>query len=194
MKWKPEKWLSETIPGLVATFDEYRHLSNRELSVVTASILDACLAELLDARVLDLPEEANIFFGFNGDGRAAGATFGARIQLAVLLGIIGQEDADILKAVKNIRNAFAHRVNVEFTSPQLLPHIRSLFVLYSSSRMITPGGGPPGRLDKIGELESHLNLTSEAAAVLLLAVFCLYKQRFHSLSENIHRVDSIQEE
>jgi len=194
MKWEPEKWLSEDNSGLAATFDEYRHLSNRELSVVTASILDACLAELLSARVLNLPKEAAEFFGFNGNNYAPGATFGARIHLAVLLGIIRPEDGAILRSIKNIRNAFAHKVRVDFTSPRVQPLMQSLFELYSKSRMIRSGTGLVGRFHKIDELHSHLDLTPEAGAVLLLAVFCLYKERFHSLSKVIQRVDLIREE
>jgi len=156
--------------------------------------LDACLAELLCARVIDLPKEAEAFFGLNGDGRAAGATFGARIQLAALLGIIQPEDAEVLKAVKNIRNAFAHRVKVDFTSPELRKYMRALFELYSSLRLVKGRDAPVGRLHELGELESHLDQTPEAGAVLFLAVFCLYKERFHSLSALNKRVNPIEEE
>jgi len=61
-----------------------------------------------------MPDEIETFLGLNEDGRAPVVSFGARIQMALLLGIITKEDAAVLRAIKKIRNAFSHRVKLTF--------------------------------------------------------------------------------
>lgn len=107
MAWKIEKWLSEVFPGEQRIFAEYQDLTRRELALIAAGVMDLALAELLSMRLIDNPKEYEEFLGLNEDGRAPCGSFGARIQLAVLLGIITKEDASILRSVKNIRNKFA---------------------------------------------------------------------------------------
>jgi hypothetical protein len=75
---------------------------------VTAAVLDCALAQLLEKRLSRSKNEAADFLGLNGDGRAPCAAFGARIQLAYLLGIFDSDVFEILKTVKGIRNVFAH--------------------------------------------------------------------------------------
>jgi hypothetical protein len=64
-------------------------------------------------------KEIELFLGIDGDGRAPAGSFGARIQLALLVGLITEEDATILRQIKNLRNTFAHRVKVDFLSPSV---------------------------------------------------------------------------
>ena len=97
MAWKIERWLSEVFPGEERIYIEYRDLRRRELAVVAAGVLDLALAELLSMRLIDKPGEYEEFLGLNEDGRAPCSSFGARIQLALLLGIITNEDATILR-------------------------------------------------------------------------------------------------
>src|SRR5882724_8019120 len=130
MAWKTEKWLSEVFPGEERIYSEYRELPRRELAIVVAAVLDTALAELLSKRVLDLPRECEEFLGLNEDGRAPAATFGARIQLALLLGVIIDQDAAILREIKHIRNKFSHRVRIDFTSPAVKRHVVRLHELF----------------------------------------------------------------
>ena len=107
MAWKIEKWLAEVFPPDKRLFDEYKSLKARELVIVAASVMDLALAELISLRLSDLPKEQEEFLGLNGDGRSPCASFGSRIQLAVLLGIITIDDADILRTIKSLRNLYA---------------------------------------------------------------------------------------
>jgi hypothetical protein len=89
-------------------------------------VLDGALAHLLSCRLVDCPSEYEEFLGLNEDGRAPCGSFGARIQLALLLGIITPTDASLLRTVKNIRNKLAHRVKADYHSPEVLPLIVGL--------------------------------------------------------------------
>ncbi len=126
MAKKLESWLADIFPGREKIGSAYSHLSDRELAVVAASVLDLALAELLSKRLKNYPKECEEFLGLNADGRAPCGSFGARIQLSLLTGIISTTIAMALRDVKNIRNKFAHRVNCTFISPEVVPLVLSL--------------------------------------------------------------------
>ena len=69
-----------------------------------AAVLDLALAEILSKRLNDLPAECEEFLRFDGDGRAPAGSFGARIQLGLLIGIVTPEDVEVLRAVKQLRS------------------------------------------------------------------------------------------
>ena len=100
MAWKTERWLAEVFPGEEKIYSEYRLLAPRELTVVSAAVLDVALAELLVSRLSGESREIEAFLGLNGDGRAPVATFGARIQLGLLVNILVPSDAEILRTIK----------------------------------------------------------------------------------------------
>ena len=193
MAWKIEKWLSGVFPGKENIFSEYRLLSRRELAIVVAGSLDLALAELIAKRLVDSPKECEEFLGANEDGRAPAGSFGARIQLALLLGIISAQDAAQLRIVKSIRNKFAHRIKVDFTSETVKPLIRKLYdkVVVRTKSLIT-GGYLPGANNKPQfDMGPYLETTPEAGAALLLSVFCIYQAYFHRLLEIVPRIDDV---
>ena len=191
MAWKVERWLSDVFPGEARVYEEYRHLPRRELAVVAASVLDLALAELISMRLLDLPKEYEEFLGLNEDGRAPVATFGARIQLALLLGIITDHDAAILRTIKNIRNKFAHRVRVDFTSDEVKPLMIGLWDKWSTlTKKLFDGGFVRATPELLAELRQYLEMTPDAGAGLLLAVFTTYQAYFHQLSAHVIRIES----
>jgi hypothetical protein len=192
MAWKAEHWLEEVFPGKSRIYEEYRLLTSRELAVVAAAVLDLALATLLSRRFIDIASESDAFLGVNGDGRAPAASFGARIQLALLIGVITESDAEILRAIKEIRNLFAHRVHVDFCSPVAQKPLRSLYSRWRkrhealvSAELIA---GSPCGLD---EIEKHLGKIPEAGEGLLLAVFTTYHAYFHILSSRVGRIELI---
>lgn len=190
MAWKVERWLSDVFPGESRIYEEYRHLSRRELAVVAASVLDLALAELISMRLLDLPKECEEFLGLDEDGRAPAATFGARIQLALLLGIIADHDASILRIIKNIRNKFAHRVRVDFTSEEVKPLMIGLCDRWSIlTKKLVDGGLVRATPELLAEVRQYLDLTPEAGAGLLLGVFTTYHAYLHRLSAHVARIE-----
>ncbi len=127
MAWKIERWLADVFPGMENIFAKYHELDRRELVIVASSSLDLALAELISKRLMDYPKELEECLGADEDGRAPLGSFGARIQMAHLLGILTAEDVAILRIIKAIRNKFAHRVNIDFTSEQVKPLVRALY-------------------------------------------------------------------
>src|SRR3989338_7778561 len=130
MVWKIERWLKDMFFGESKIFSEYNNLTPRELAIVTAAVLDNALAELLSLRLIAYKQEVEDFLGLDGDGRAPSGSFGARIQLALLTGIITEKDVHILRTIKNLRNLFAHRVRIGFLSQVVLKETKKLHALW----------------------------------------------------------------
>jgi len=81
---------------------------------------------LLEKRLVNYAVEQERFLGLNADGRAPAGSFGARIQLALLMGCISIEEALALRAFKEIRNRYAHRVNIDFMDESIVAHIAAI--------------------------------------------------------------------
>jgi len=79
--------------------------SDRAVAIIGAAYVDLVLLEAI-TRQLERPdpEVINTLFGDGGPLQA----FGARIQLGYAMGIYGEGVLQDLRAVKEIRNAFAH--------------------------------------------------------------------------------------
>ena len=192
MAWKIERWLADVFPGEEKIYSAYRELPPRELVIVAGAVLDAALAELLEGRFRDFAAEAASFLGANGDGRAPAASFGARIQLSLLVGLIEETDARVLRAIKNLRNVFAHRTTAHFLSDPALKEIRLLQTHWKARcRELAAAGLMDDRTAEIDAMEHYLSTVPEAGQGLLLAVFSVYHALFHRLSSRVQRVDLV---
>lgn len=190
MAWKPERWLEEVFPGEDKIYSEYRLLPRRELAIVAAAVIDSALAQLLHMRLKDDTKESEDFLGVSGDSRAPCASFGARIQLAYLTGLITKDDVVILRLIKNIRNAFAHRVKADFNSKDVLPLISTLNDHFRDhTKHLIAAGHLKRQSDSENVIGAYLAKTPEAGAGLLLAVFTIYHAYLHRLSSRVSRVD-----
>jgi hypothetical protein len=191
MAWKVERWLAEVFPGKERIYEEYRNLPARELAIVSAAVLDLALAELLTLRLADIPKEVEEFLGLDSNGRAAAGSFGARIQLGLLVGLLTSEDAAMLRAMKGLRNEFAHRVRVSFTSPGPLKVLEKIFLLWMAhqERTAEARGVPPAALDAMRELRPLLATSEDACQGLLLAAFSTYQAMFHRMHGRVTRLD-----
>jgi len=186
MAWKLEKWLSEVFPGEDRIYEEYRHLRNRELAIVSVAVLDIALAELITLRLADVPDEVETFLGLNEDGRAPVASFGARIQLGLLLAILTPEDVAILRAMKGVRNVFAHRVKVTFLSPRVQ---KPLAQLWDASVALNSRIAKNPAINKaLLELRGELDKVEDAGAGMMFATFCVYQAYFHRLHGRVQRL------
>lgn len=189
MAWKNEKWLRDIFPGPDRIYEEYHLLPDRELSIVAAAVLDAAIAELLFLRLRGPEIERHSFLGLDGDGRAPCGSFGARIQMAVLLDLITKDDATILRAIKNLRNRFAHEVTATFLSASVIPIVIALYDTFASmSCRLAEGGFINGSFDARNELRNAIPVLPEAGAGLLLSVFTVYHAYFHRISERVTKI------
>ena len=172
MTWKTEQWLRDVFPGEERIYAEYRSLPRRELAIVSAAVLDAALAELVSKRLAGPEAEIHSFLGVDGDGRAPCASFGSRIQLALLLQVITTDDAIVLRAIKNLRNRFAHEVKADYTSRSVLPILYGLHdqFLKQSNRLIE-AGHLPGPSHSFELVREFLPTVPEAGASTGISIF-----------------------
>ena len=149
-------------------------LTSRELVIVGAGLLDTGLVELIRKRLSFRQEAADALLGLNNEPFAPGASFAARIQLAYVLGIIDDNQADSLRQLKVIRNAMAHRVQVTLLSPEVFKAVRQLYDLQMQSI---------GVIFKPGEYV--LESAEESARNVILSVVALTHLVFHRILERL---------
>jgi hypothetical protein len=191
MAWKIERWLADVFPGQSEIYSEYSGLPPRELAIVSAAVLDIALAELLILRLADLSKECEDFLGLNGDGRAPAGSFGSRIQLGLLVGLLTPSDAAILRTIKELRNLFAHRVRIGFLSPPVLKATTKLHALWlAKSEALANARVLPGTQAQLKQIARHLPSVAEAGEGLLLSVFVVYHAYFYRMHGRIQRLGS----
>ncbi len=120
----------DVVPRYAEMAREFGELKPRELVVVASAILDAALAEVIAGRLQGPEHEIVEFLGADGDGRAPAGSFGARMQLARLLGLFGDQDLDVLRRLKALRNLMAHRINVGPDSEKVGAAVVSLWAAF----------------------------------------------------------------
>ena len=190
MAWKLERWLSDVFPGEENIYSEYRELRPRDLAITVAAVLDCALAELLIQRLGGPNKEIESFLGLNGDGRAPVASFGARIQLGLILGILTSRDVAILRTIKGIRNEFAHRVNVGFLSPTILKETTKLLSLWrKQTNELVKAAVIPRSNGNLDIIEQELPCLPEAGEGLLLAIFSVYQAYFHRMHSRVTKIN-----
>jgi hypothetical protein len=190
MTWKVEKWLAEVFPGEEAIYVEYQGLPPRELVIVAAAVLDVALAELLSLRLIDLAKEAEPFLGLDGDGRAPAGSFGARIQLALLTGILTQDDATILRQIKQLRNLFAHRVRIDLMHPSALKVTQAILTLWVKRSAKLFDQPEEFVASTMSDIRNGLDKDPAAGHGLVLAIFSVYQAMFHRMHGRIERLGS----
>jgi len=97
---------------------EFHAESDRAAVVLGAAKLDELLGELLQRFLLpktnhpnDADELLGVVAGVGGGSEKGLSTFSARTLASYRLGLISEQFRDSINTVRNIRNAFAHRVS-----------------------------------------------------------------------------------
>ncbi|RMO28671.1 hypothetical protein ALQ43_200044 [Pseudomonas savastanoi pv. glycinea] len=120
--------MRDVFPGADSIYDEYRRLPRRELAITAGAVLDLALVEILSMKLTGPEQEIHLFLGINGDGRAPCGSFSARIQLALLLSLITERDAAILRVIKMFE------ISSPIRSTQILTLHRLYLCLLSSMK------------------------------------------------------------
>lgn len=126
MRKKHESWAGSKFPEPHKLSQLLLSFSPREQVIMVSSFLDSLLGDLIAKQLLQNEKEISSFLGFDGDGRAPVASFGARIQLAYLLSLIDDNELKALRAVKKVRNAFAHRVVCSFDDEDVVEATKTI--------------------------------------------------------------------
>jgi len=90
------------------TFEYMQRMSEMGLAMITVSSLDDQLGVLLESFFVEDQKDADQILEYPG----ALSTFGARIELAFLLGLISSRERRLLNLIRKIRNDFAHEANL----------------------------------------------------------------------------------
>lgn len=112
----PHLWRLKCLLG------ELKEESERGTVLVSATVLDEQLAECIVARLVDHKDVVKLVNGFN----APLGTFAARTAAAFGLGCISEKEYRDIDTIRQIRNDFAHRLEVGFNSPQVANRCSSL--------------------------------------------------------------------
>jgi DNA-binding MltR family transcriptional regulator len=95
---------------------EIREQSDRAAAILAVSFLEDRLAALLQAWLVDEPNVVSKMFGGSGPL----ATFSAKIDMGLLLGILEKSRHRELHLIRDIRNKFAHGLDaLTFETPRI---------------------------------------------------------------------------
>ena len=137
----------------------------------------ACLPEGHDD-----PAEATDFLGADEDGRAPAGSFGARIQLAYLVGLISKKAVGSLRAIKALRNVMAHRVNADILGEKAQKALEPL-----RADLLAPCEDP--RIAEVFRKVASLSRADEEAArMLVLFLFSVLHDVLHETAQHLERV------
>ena len=130
MARKIESWEKEIFKDSKNFTSNHSELKGRELVIVASSILDIGLAHLIEKRLHQNKNELEDFLGLDRDGRAPLGSFGAKIQMAFLLKLVTDEEMVAYRAMKAIRNRYAHEVNRTALSKEVNLDIQKLIPFF----------------------------------------------------------------
>ncbi len=103
-------WLGEGADHIDgAVFGQLEDDSDRAVGIVAAAIVEQRLTEAIKARFV---QNTTLLARMFDIGNGPLGTFGAKIDVGLLLGVLSAEGRNDLRAMKDIRNAFAHRLDV----------------------------------------------------------------------------------
>jgi hypothetical protein len=103
---------------VAAFLEELSTQTDRGAAIIAAAVLDEVLELLLIARFIELSGERRDAL-FNKIG-APLSSFSAKIEIAHAVGVLGNDGRLALHLVRDIRNAFAHRVEqITFDHPDV---------------------------------------------------------------------------
>lgn len=113
--------------------ESWDHLSDRDFVVAGCAVIDANLTHLLQQRLANLPDIAANFLGLEETAEGGASNLSSKAELAALVGLITIEEVRYLKAIARIRNHFAHRVVMDFTTVCIVKELNKLRGLLESS-------------------------------------------------------------
>jgi hypothetical protein len=174
-----EIWSS--IPGGGKSLARLRKLTDRELAVVGAGLIDLALLEVLSLRLLKDEKEIDKFIG--SSAMAPLGTLSARTQAAYLLGLLSREHLLLIKEIKDLRNSFAHTIEFSLSCAEGVTQLKRIAQAYSKAFVWSVAGSPRNFLKDVEE--------PDKARGFLMYVFALYDSFFRSLLPKVTRIEKL---
>lgn len=164
--------------------DPYKALSLRELIIVSCSMFDVILQDLISRRLLDDSRSDELFEG----ATSPLSTFSGKILMAFKLGIYTEDTRVLLATMRKLRNACAHTVSFDFRSASNQSHLAD--VRNALIRQIESGNPNLARVQWYKNATADLKVEAQAR----FAVFCFQASMqmfFHELQKNIVRIEPL---
>ena len=101
-----------------AALDEIEKQTDRGAALIAASVIDGLLEHLIIARLVELSSnrKKELFEQSNGPLRS----LSSKIELGFALGLFNEERRQSLHLIRDVRNAFAHRMDpISFEDPEI---------------------------------------------------------------------------
>lgn len=117
---------------------KYHNESDRSAAVLAGSFLEHFLASILKHVLRKEPEVDELFHGFGPF-----SSFSQRISVAYAFGLIEKKTQDNLKAIKDIRNYFAHTPRDVSFDDKALDKLFDRLSISKSPAYNPEGNGPP---------------------------------------------------
>ncbi len=106
--------MKRSLADAIGLHRELTRESDRGMALLSASYLDSRLQNAIRHRLCPGKKQLDKLLGVHG----AAGTFSARIDLAMLIGIIGTKPAKALHIIRGVRNEFAHHpAPMDFETP-----------------------------------------------------------------------------
>ena len=117
----------------IGALQNVQSIALRTEAIVGAEYVDELLEALLRAFFIDDDKSATDVF----DNRGPIGTFGARIDLAFLLGLISENERRMLDFIRKIRNEFSHSSKyIDFETSQVKNWCLNLFEMSKTAKAI----------------------------------------------------------
>jgi DNA-binding MltR family transcriptional regulator len=125
-------WFVETVEEQQAV-EEMEATSDRAAAIVIASLVESRLTSVLQAAMVDVPSIKKDFFRSSGPL----GSFAAKIDLALLTGLLTEEAHKDLHTMRRIRNEFAHELApIQFDTNAQVRQLAQNFILIE--KMVGP--------------------------------------------------------
>lgn len=178
--------------------EKWDHLSDRDFAVASCAVIDANLTHLLQQRLADLPDIVENYLGLGDRVEGGTSTLSAKVELAALVGLITAEDVRYLKALARIRNHFAHRVVMDFTSECIVKELAKLKCLIEENTNVRKwkNDAQPGvqRLyrEVVEDGINKIGKTNQAGRTILSWSRVLFEVLFWQIDAKNERVKTLQ--
>src|SRR3979490_3238118 len=149
---------SHTQEQISAFLKEVKSQTDRGAAIIAAAVLDDLLEQVILARLIALgSERRDTLFDKTG---APLTSFSAKIEMSFALGVISNEARLALHLIRDVRNAFAHRIEqVTFDHPTVVEMI--------DKRIIGPLQKDSSRSNRVKVLDSFSVMAMLLYATLL---------------------------
>lgn len=164
--------------------DPYKDLSLRELIIVSCSMFDVALQELIARRLRESSKGDDLFEG----ATSPLSTFSGKILMAFMLGIYSEDAMTLLTTMRKLRNSCAHTVRFDFRSDSNQTRLNDL--RDALIKRIEYGNPDVGRVQWYRD--STQDMKDEAQARFTVFCFQASMQMFmHELQGNIVRIEPL---